>query len=111
MNKFACILTTLLLFGAATPAQAQAVFADSGSVAAGVNSSAASPWWGGPGYAFSSRLTDPGYAYSSGWSVPGSAYAFAPGYQAYASAPACRIVRARRHLSDGKVVIHRTRLC
>ena len=111
MKKFACILAALTLFGAATPAQAQYFFADSGDVTVGVNSYEASPRWGGPGYAFSSRLADPGYAYSSGWGGPGSAYALAPASEAYASVPACRIVQLRRHLPDRKVVIRRTRMC
>ena len=111
MKKFACILTALTLFAAADPGKAQYFFADSGGVAVGVNSYAASPRWGGPGYAFSSRLADPGYAYSSRWGGPGSAYALAPGSEAYASVPTCRIVQLRRHLPDGKVVIRRTRMC
>jgi hypothetical protein len=110
MKKFACILTALTLFAAATPAQAQYFFAESGGVAVGVDSYTASSWWGGPGYAYSSRLVDPGYAYSSGGG-PGSAYALAPGYEAYAAVPACRIVHERRLLADGRVAIRRIRVC
>jgi hypothetical protein len=111
MKKFACILTVLMLFAAATPAKAQYFLAESGGVAVGVDSYAASSWWGGPGYAYSSRLVDPGYAYSSGWGGPGGAYALAPGYEAYAAVPACRIVHERRLLADGRVVIRRIRVC
>ena len=111
MKKFACILTALTLFGAATPANAQYFVADGGGIAVGVNSYAASPWWGGPGYGYSTRLVSPGYAYSSWWGGPGGAYAWAPGYETYAAVPACRTVQVRRHLPDGRVVIRRTRMC
>lgn len=122
MKKFACILTALTLFGAATPAKAQYFFADSGGVAVAVDSYAAPSWWGGPGYGYYSR--GPGYAYSSWWGGagyaysgpswsggPDGAYALAPAYEAYAAVPTCRIVNVRRHLADGRVIIRRTRIC
>ncbi len=109
MKKFACILTALTLFGAATPAKAQYFFADSDDVVVGADAYAASSWWGGPGYGYSTRLVSPGY--SSWWGGPGGAYALAPGYEAYAAVPACRTVQVRRHLPDGRVVIRRTRMC
>ena len=138
MKKFACVLTALTLFGAATPAKAQYFFADSGSIAVGADAYAASSWWGGPGYAYSSpglvysspgyasfswwggagygygsysRWSGPGYRYSGWWGGPGGAYAFAPGYEAYAAVPTCRIVNMRQHLADGRVIIRRTRMC
>jgi hypothetical protein len=132
MKKFACILTALTLFGVATPAKAQYFFADSGGVVIGADAYAASPgyvysspgyayssWWGGAGYGYSSysRWGAP-YAYSGWWggagyayTAPGAAYALAPGYEAYAAVPACRIVHVRRHLPDGTVVLRRTRVC
>ena len=73
MKKFACVLTALTLFGAATPAKAQYFFADSGSIDVGADAYAASSWWGGPGYAYSSPglvYSSPGYASSSCGVVP-----------------------------------------
>ena len=65
----------------------------------------------GYGYGSYSRWSGPGYSYSGWWGGPGGAYAFAPGYEAYAAVPTCRIVNMRQHLADGRVIIRRTRMC
>jgi len=77
--------------------------------------------WGGPSYTYAGYNYDAsrGYGYDRGWwrdgyrsGGPGfRGYVYSPSYRSYAYAPGCRIVKMRRHLGDGTVVVRRTRVC